>query len=233
MLSALTGIQSDTVVNYTITKHFNERTCIEPLISNLTQKDTVILDRGYFSKQIFYLFHTKGVGCVMRIKKDANITAKKFFNSRKRNLITTIIYNGTLIPIRYIKYMIEGKIFMIATSIFNKTVKQIKDIYKLRWRVELSFKRLKSHLNIKKIHSKSELLWKQELQVRILLDTLTRTKQIIDTQKHLTNKQKITYKYILIQLVYDLILNKIKYFHSVLSMDLIQKYLKTKLDILS
>ena len=60
--------------------------------------------------------------------------------------------------------MIEGKIFMIATSIFNKTVKQIKDIYKLRWRVELSFKRLKSYLNIKKIHFKYELLWKQELR---------------------------------------------------------------------
>ena len=55
MLSALTGIQTDTIINYTITKHFNERKCIEELIHGLTSKDTVILDRGYYSKNVFSL----------------------------------------------------------------------------------------------------------------------------------------------------------------------------------
>jgi hypothetical protein len=84
MLSALTGIQTDTIVNYTITKSFicftvkmlcilnvkatrsmafkcqrvNERKCVSELIKNLTNKDTVILDRGYYSKKLFCLFHT-------------------------------------------------------------------------------------------------------------------------------------------------------------------------------
>ena len=49
--------------------------------------------------------------------------------------------------------MIDGKVFMMATNIFKKSVKQIQDLYKLRWRVELSFKRLKSHLKINKIYA--------------------------------------------------------------------------------
>jgi len=47
--------QTDTIINYTITKHFNERKCIEELIRGLTSKDTVILDRGYYSKNVFSL----------------------------------------------------------------------------------------------------------------------------------------------------------------------------------
>ena len=116
MLSALTGIQTDTIVNYTVTKHFNERACIEQLIETLSYKDTVpkealkkercsfaltvILDRGYYSKNIFVLFHSKNVGCVMRIKRDANIIARKFFNSKKTDLKTSFILDGKPIPIR-------------------------------------------------------------------------------------------------------------------------------------
>lgn len=197
MLSALTGIQSDTIVDYTITKHFNERSCIEQLISSLTIKDTVILDRGYFSKEIFTLFFDKKVNCVMRIKKDANIIAKQFFKSKKRNLVSNIICNGKIIPIRYIKYTIDESVFMIATSLFHKSINQIKNIYKQRWRVELNFKRLKSYLHLKKIYAKTESLWKQEVQLRILLDTLTRTKQLLLTKLNEKNKNKITYKYLL------------------------------------
>ena len=71
MLSSLIGINTDTVVNYTITKSFNEREFISPLIDNLDRKDTVILDRGYFSKDIFSLFHEKKVNCIIRIKNEA------------------------------------------------------------------------------------------------------------------------------------------------------------------
>ena len=92
--------------------------------------------------------------------------------------------DGEFIPIRYVKYLIEGKVFMIATSLFDKSVKQIQDMYKLRWRVELSFKRLKSHLKINKIYATSEILWKQEMQLRILLDTIThRRRNTTDSSK--------------------------------------------------
>ena len=102
MLSALTGIFSDTIVDYTLTKHFNERACVIPLIKNLKKNDIVILDRGYYSKEIFSTFYNLKIDCIMRVKKDANKTVKKFYNSNKTHLISNILYNEKIIPIRYV-----------------------------------------------------------------------------------------------------------------------------------
>ena len=147
------------------------------------------------SKKVFERFFLKSViDCIMRVKKDANKTVKKFYNSNKTHLISNIFYNEQIIPIRYVKYKIDNSVFIIATTLFNYSIKKIKDIYKLRWRVELSFKRLKSYLNIEKIFSRTENLWKQELQVRILVDTITRNSQI-------TNLKIIkTYKFFLLKI---------------------------------
>ena len=61
---------------------------------------------------------------------------------------------------------------MIGTTITDMSSRQIKLLYKLRWGVETSFKRKKSYLNLNNIYARSEKLWKQEIQVRILYDTL-------------------------------------------------------------
>lgn len=44
MLSTLYGINSKTTVNYTVTKHFNERKCVPELIKNLNKNDIVIME---------------------------------------------------------------------------------------------------------------------------------------------------------------------------------------------
>ena len=58
----------------------------------------------------------------MRLKRDANKGASIFFKSNKTDLQTNIIVDGKIVPIRYVKYMIEGKIFMMATNIFGRSV---------------------------------------------------------------------------------------------------------------
>jgi hypothetical protein len=112
-------------------------------------------------------------------------------------MLSHLQINDTFIPIRYIKYFIDGKKYIMATTLFDSTNEEIKMLYKLRWRVELSFKRLKSHLHIEKIHSISEKNWLQDLQFRILFDTIVRQKQIHHTnQKNQKNENK-SYKIIL------------------------------------
>ena len=189
MLSALTGIQSDTIVNYTLTKHFNERKCVIPLLCGLTHKDTVLLDRGYYSKRLLLEFYKTQVHCVMRLKRDAFKAADLFYKSRKTSLKTHVLVNNTFIPIKLVKYKINDSIFMLCTTHLDKTRNQLKHMYKQRWRVELSFKRLKSYLHINKIFALSELLWRQEMQARILIDTLTRHLQLASS-----TTSKNTYK---------------------------------------
>ena len=178
MLSALTGIQTDTIVNYTVTKHFNERQCVYDLVKPLQKDDIVLFDRGYYSKELYSFLNNSKLKCVMRIKKTANRDVKKFYSSTKSQLVTFLIQDEKIIKVKYIKKKIGDTTFVMCTNIFDATPEKIMNLYKMRWRVELSFKRLKSHLYINKIKALSEKLWLQEFESRILLDTLARFKQV-------------------------------------------------------
>ena len=205
MLSALIGIQTDTITNYTITKHFNERKEVYNLVQNLSVGDTIIMDRGYFSSELYYYLYQKHFIPIFRLKRNANKVVSKFYHSNKTNLFTYINYNNKFIPIRYCKYYIDNNTYVVATTINNYTNNRIKKLYSMRWRIETSFKRLKSHLNINNIYSTSEFLWKQELQFRILIDTLTTRAhnniKIIKQRKKITKKYIFHYKYILYEYI--------------------------------
>ena len=125
----------------------------------------------------------------MRLKRDAFKAPDLFYKSRKTSLKTHVLVNNTFIPIKLVKYKINDSIFMLCTTHLDKTRNQLKHMYKQRWRVELSFKRLKSYLHINKIFALSELLWRQEMQARILIDTLTRHLQLASS-----TTSKNTYK---------------------------------------
>ena len=169
MLSSLYGVKSLSTRNYTVTKHFNERKCVPELISCLSKGDIVIMDRGYYSNSLYDYFYQEKIHCVFRLKKDANKTARKFYNSNKTELNAKLLTkNNTFIPIRYIKYTINNKTYMLGTTITDMSSRQIKLLYKLRWGVETSFKRKKSYLNLNNIYARTEKLWKQEIQVRVL-----------------------------------------------------------------
>jgi len=208
MLSALTGIQTDTIVNYTITKHFNERQCVHELVKPLKKGDIVLFDRGYYSKDLYTFLTKSKLKCVMRIKKDANRTVKSFYNSRKTQMLSYLIDDdGNKTKIRYTKKKIDGSMFVMCTNIFNCKVDRIMELYKMRWRVELSFKRLKSHLFVNKIKALTEKMWIQEFESRILLDSLTRCIQMSANSGKM--KKTILYTYILFMVYFKITKNKI------------------------
>ena len=60
---------------------------------------------------------------------------------------------------------------------FATACKIVKSCYKRRWDVETSFRRLKSNLNLETCHSNTLGLYEQEIEARILLDTLTISEQ--------------------------------------------------------
>ena len=201
MLSSLHGINSDTTINYCITKHFNERKTIEFLIKDLPKGSIVIMDRGYFSLNVYGTFLSHKINCIMRLKKDANKHVHKFYKSKNNVKIVNFIENNKFLKIKLIKYYIDNNLYIIGTSLINSTLNQLKKYYKMRWRVEISFKRLKSHLNINKIHSRTENLWLQELQFRILIDSISHS-----TQKQYVNIKSNNIKYIhtYVYIVYSL-----------------------------
>jgi hypothetical protein len=130
------------------------------------------MDRGYFSKALYKHFYDTKVHALFRLKCDANRTVSRFAKSSKTILHTYIKVDDTMLPIRYFKYTIDNNKYILATTLIDSSVKFLQDMYIKRWGVETLFKRLKSYQNINTIYARSHKLWTQEMQLRILYDTL-------------------------------------------------------------
>jgi len=61
MLSALVSETSDSIFDFQISKHFNERMSASQHFKILNKNDIVVMDRGYFSKLLYYELVQKGL----------------------------------------------------------------------------------------------------------------------------------------------------------------------------
>jgi hypothetical protein len=125
-----------------------------------------VKDRGYASYKYLYDIELAGGYFVTRIKDNWKITR---VNSRE-----VIKTNGVLLDedievegVKAVEYpnklrMItfyhkeSKKILRFITNNFEMNAEEIADIYKGRWQIELFFKWIKQHLNIKSFYSTSE-----------------------------------------------------------------------------
>jgi len=145
----------------------------------------------------------------MRLKYDANKKVENFYNSNKTNDIIDIICDSNIIKMRLIKYEIDSIKYIIGTSLMNEPLNYIKELYHKRWNIELTFKRLKSHLNINKIHSRTKELWLQEMQFRIVLDSMLYSIQTNHIVKNKKNKVKYIYTYVYLINLFNIIIYNI------------------------
>jgi Transposase DDE domain len=156
----------------------------------------MIFDRGYYSKQVLNAATDCAIKVVFRLKKDAFKATSRFYHSTSTHQSVTYLNNQQELKTAYLyKYFIEGKMYMCLTN-FSTTAANVKHLYGLRWRVETSFRRLKSNLLLEKAHSMSLDLYVQEIEARILLDTLT----MMTTNNVVVNKtvhKQLTYYQVL------------------------------------
>jgi hypothetical protein len=174
MLSSLFDVKSRTCVHSVSSTHFNERLSAQQHFKVCKPGDTVIFDRGYYSKLLLQEASQRDIRVVFRLKCDAFLAARKFFTSSRtyQSLRVLNTVSGSFDMIYLYKYFIDGRAYMCLSN-FDCTVKKIKDLYAQRWTVETSFRRLKTNLNLEKSHSMSLDLFVQEIQALILLDTIT------------------------------------------------------------
>ena len=185
MLSSLVDVNENVCYDYILSKHFNECASARKHLSKLVEGDVVIFDRGYFSASLYNDYFDKGVDTIFRLKLDAFKDAQRFFKSKHTDQIITAIVASHKVHIRLVKYFIDNKTYVLGTSLLNKSKSCLEKLYKKRWNVELSFRRLKSNLNLNYTFSLKEETWNQNVQVRILADTVS----IILTENH-THKSK-------------------------------------------
>lgn len=173
MLSSMLDVKTRTCYDSQISAHFNERKSASAHMAVAAPGDTLLFDRGYYSNALLKTASQSGLRVVFRLKRDAFKGAAAFWNSTKLRAATIVAHSdGTCTPAVLVKYFIDGKKYMNLVNFCAET-SEIKQLYALRWRVETSFKRLKSYLNLEDSHSMSAHMFIQEVQARILLDTVT------------------------------------------------------------
>lgn len=118
----------------------------------------LMMDRGYVDSEWLWNLTQKGVWFVTRLKKNMKYKVRQS-NGKKNNIKADQIikltgpggraYEGKL---RRISYRDEqtGHRYEFLTNRFDLAAQTICDLYKARWQVELFFKTMKQHLQVKK-----------------------------------------------------------------------------------
>jgi len=125
-----------------------------------------VKDRGYACYKYLYKIELAGAYFVTRIKANWKITrtiAKPVNYDNGIFLDEEIEVEGIKAKeypknLRMIMFYHEEskKIFRFITNNFKMSAEEISDLYKSRWQIELFFKWIKQHLNIKTFYSTSE-----------------------------------------------------------------------------
>jgi len=169
MLSSMVDVKTKACVDFELTKHFNERKAAVSMLRSVRKGDTLVFDRGYYSKGLLHRVHDSRAFGVWRLKINAFKGTRSFFNSWRTE--ATCLISG--VKARLLKYFINGKTYVCLTNDPSLSRRDVKAMYASRWRVEESFKRLKSNLRLEKAHARTPALYIQEVEARVLLDTIT------------------------------------------------------------
>ena len=125
-----------------------------------------IFDRAYNNFKMLYRIHQIGAYFVVRAKKNLQHKPIKWKRRMPKNVLSDMAIGVTGFypkqyypePLRLVRYWDEeqNREFVFLTNATHISPLQVAELYKNRWQVELFFKWLKQHLNIKKFWGTTE-----------------------------------------------------------------------------
>ena len=193
LVSCLYQLKTQIPYDFDLSAHMNERHMAEAHLKTLKEGDLVVYDRGYFSYAMLYAHHCKGVDVVFRLKRKAGKEIDAFMdNNEETDSIITLEVDPKrqrevmeqypdiefkAIPIRLIKYKVEGTDYVLGTTLLDKkhySLSAFPDLYHARWGVEELYKISKQLMQVNEFHAQTEQGVKQELFAHFVLLTLNR-----------------------------------------------------------
>lgn len=159
-LSTLLDIEKEIPINYAILKNRDERKGLINQLGYLRKNDTLVTDKGYFSYKLLQTLIKEGIYVIMRLPEHLTILS----NLEKRNdCIVNIEYEEEDIQFRLIKYKVDDSQYYLGTTIFDKNIAYLKDIYWKRWNIETHFRYSKYNLSLRELNSKTENTFMQDI----------------------------------------------------------------------
>ena len=185
---SLKGSLPCSVQLYTSQDFVNENIALPDAIlkNKFLEESVIVFDRGLQTRKKFAEFSQNNILFVGRAKTS---TAYKLVKRRKieqstnattvrivEDLEVQLISNFQLLPevFRLVKAEIikTNEPIYFVTNYLTPTANEIADIYKQRWEIEIFFKFLKQHLNLKHIISRNENAMKVMIYMTLILAIL-------------------------------------------------------------
>jgi hypothetical protein len=155
LISTLFDVDREIPINYNLVCHTNERLALMEQIHHLKENDILIMDRGYYSRNLLLHLNKHDLQVIFRLRNNfgrAKSLMKSLVNVEKR--ITIKSPNGP-IKFRLIKYIIEEneQTYLLGTTILDKPIEYFIKYYRKRWKIEIHFRYSKYNLSLSELHS--------------------------------------------------------------------------------
>jgi hypothetical protein len=161
------------------------------------QKDLIIFDRGYPSKNMIAVLAKAGIDYLMRV----STSFLKEVNSVKgHEEIIEFSHKGQKYKLRVIKIMLEtGEEEILITSILDESFRysDFKELYFKRWGIETKYNEFKSKLQIENFTGEKTIAVQQDFYASMYLSNMVALAKIHTDEKiQAQNKGKdLKYKY--------------------------------------
>ena len=108
-MSTLFDIETEIPINYGLFKNNNERSALISQLEYVKANDILIMDKGYYSKELLFVLHTSNIKVIFRLK-----TNMKYLRHLKKDYehVVDIRYKNTIIKFRLIQYYIGSPLFL-------------------------------------------------------------------------------------------------------------------------
>lgn len=140
----------------------HDRNQLEVLVDD--KECMYVFDRGYLDYERYDRMTDDGYFFLTRLRKNAFIRVVDEFELPEGSTVLSdqMVLIGTIQNraenyFRLIKVMdSKGNVLQLITNRFDLSAEEISEMYKSRWAIELFFKWMKQHVNIKKFYGHSE-----------------------------------------------------------------------------
>ena len=135
------------------------------------EKDILIFDRGYISRELIFEMEQLGVFYVIRVPKKYN---SEIDATNKSDFQINLEYQGESREIRVIKVKLENETEVLVTNLKLSDFKtsEFKEIYFKRWKIETKYDTLKNKLKIETLSGKTTISLYQDFYATIFISNI-------------------------------------------------------------
>lgn len=177
---------------------------------HLSQGDLVITDRGYAATWFYYMQKINEVNFVNRVPKNFRKDAEDFRVSDDDEKIIEInippqksryglqrhgFTKKQLEPfkVRLVKVILDdGEVEVLATTLIDKEkypIEIFKELYFMRWGIEINYDHLKSNINVEEFTGLSEIAIRQDFYASMFINNL-QSVIALDSQEEMDEENK-------------------------------------------